>query len=54
MKIIKIPLLDLRAQYQTIRDEILSALERFLEAQCFILGPEVTGFEKRLAQNKNR
>jgi dTDP-4-amino-4,6-dideoxygalactose transaminase len=54
MKIIKVPLLDLRAQYRSIRDKISSALERFLEAQYFILGPEVTGFEKRLAQNKNR
>jgi len=50
----KMPLLSLRSRYRSIRDEISSALERFLEAQYFILGPEVTGFEKRLTQNKNR
>jgi len=49
----KVSLLDLRAQYQAIRDEISSALERVLEAHYFILGPEVTRLGKRVAQNKN-
>jgi hypothetical protein len=45
----KVPLLDLRAQYHAIRDELSSALERVLEAQYFILGPEVTRLAKMVA-----
>ena len=37
----KVPLLDLRAQYQTIRDEIREAMEEVLDSQYFILGPKV-------------
>ena len=36
-----VPLLDLKAQYATIRDEIQDALDQVLESQRFILGPEV-------------
>jgi dTDP-4-amino-4,6-dideoxygalactose transaminase len=46
---VKVPLLDLKAQYETIREEILSALEEVLGSQHFILGPEVAGLEKRVA-----
>ena len=49
MKIIKVLLLGLRAQYRSIRDEISSALERVLEARYFILGTEVTRLAKRVA-----
>ena len=45
----KVKLLDLIAQYQAIRDEISSALERILEAQYFILEPEVTRLTERVA-----
>ena len=41
--------LDLRAQFLTIRSEILSAVERVLEAQRFILGQEVQRFEQEVA-----
>jgi len=44
-----VPLVDLRAQYVSIRDEIRSALDRVLELQHFILGPEVDAFEKEIA-----
>jgi dTDP-4-amino-4,6-dideoxygalactose transaminase len=44
-----IPLLDLTAQYATIRDEIRSAVDRVLESQRFILGPEVEAFEREIA-----
>src|SRR5216117_481312 len=44
-----IPLLDLKAQYATIRDEIRSALDRVLESQRFILGPEVEALESEVA-----
>jgi dTDP-4-amino-4,6-dideoxygalactose transaminase len=42
-------LLDLRAQYRTIRDEIRAAVERVLESQIFILGPEVDSLEREIA-----
>jgi len=44
-----VPLLDLKAQYNTIRDEILAALEEVLEDQYFILGPRVAGLEEEVA-----
>ena len=45
----KVPLLDLKAQYSVIRPEIGDALERVLESQHFILGPEVEALEKEIA-----
>ena len=44
-----VPLLDLKAQYATIKDEIRVALDRVLESQQFILGPEVEAFEREIA-----
>ena len=44
-----IPLLDLKAQYVTIREEIRAAIERVLESQQFILGPEVEALEDEIA-----
>lgn len=48
-----ISMLDLNAQYDTIRDEINEAIQRVLESQYFILGPEVTAFEKAVASYSN-
>ena len=45
----KVPLLDLKAQYATIRDEMREAIDRVLEAQQFIMGPEVAALEKAVA-----
>jgi dTDP-4-amino-4,6-dideoxygalactose transaminase len=45
----KVPLLDLKAQYSTIRSEVREAIERVLESQHFILGPEVDGLEREIA-----
>ncbi len=45
-----VPLLDLKAQYATMRDEIRSAMDRVCDSQYFILGPTVEAFEKRIAQ----
>ena len=45
----KVPLLDLKAQYETIREEILPVLQAVLESQYFILGPEVAGLEEEVA-----
>ena len=45
----KVPLLDLQAQYSTIRPEIREAIERVVESQHFILGPEVEALEQEIA-----
>ena len=44
-----IPLLDLKAQYRTIRDEIQAAVAEVFEAQSFILGPHVERCEREVA-----
>jgi dTDP-4-amino-4,6-dideoxygalactose transaminase len=44
-----IPLLDLRAQYASIREEVRTALDRVIDAQQFILGPEVEALEREIA-----
>ena len=41
--------LDLRAQFASIRDEVMSAVTRVMESQYFILGPEVEHFEQEIA-----
>jgi len=46
----KIPLVDLKAQYEVIREEIQEALNRVLVSTQFILGEEVTKFEEEFAQ----
>jgi dTDP-4-amino-4,6-dideoxygalactose transaminase len=43
------PFLDLKAQYRTIKAEIDAAIQRVMESQHFILGPEVEGLEKEIA-----
>jgi dTDP-4-amino-4,6-dideoxygalactose transaminase len=45
-----IPLVDLKAQYQTIKTEIDAAISRVIESTSFILGPEVEGFEQAFAE----
>ena len=44
-----VPLLDLRAQFEPIEQEIREAIDRVLESQRFILGPEVEGLESEVA-----
>lgn len=45
----KIPLLDLKAQYNEIKDEVKAAVDEVLEAQNFILGPKVSELEAKIA-----
>ena len=45
----KIPFLDLKAQYESIRDEIASALQQVLDNTAFAGGPYVEKFEKEFA-----
>jgi dTDP-4-amino-4,6-dideoxygalactose transaminase len=44
------PFLDLNAQYRTIKQEIKAAIERVMDSQHFILGPEVDSLEKEVAE----
>jgi dTDP-4-amino-4,6-dideoxygalactose transaminase len=46
----RVPLLDLEAQYRPLRDELLAAVTRVCDSQRFIMGPEVEGLEKELAE----
>ena len=49
-KIVPVPLLDLKAQYASIRDEVREAIDRVADSQHFILGPEVEALEKEVAE----
>lgn len=44
-----VPFLDLRAQYATIKPEIDAAIACVVEAQHFIMGPEVEALEQEVA-----
>jgi dTDP-4-amino-4,6-dideoxygalactose transaminase len=44
-----VPLLDLKAQYRTIREEIRTVIDEVCDAQYFIMGPKVEAFEKSVA-----
>jgi dTDP-4-amino-4,6-dideoxygalactose transaminase len=44
----KVPLLDLKAQYKSIKSELDESLIRTAESQYFILGPEVEKLEKNI------
>ncbi len=46
----KVPLLDLKAQYNPLKNELDEALIRVAESQYFILGPEVTKLEKSMSE----
>jgi dTDP-4-amino-4,6-dideoxygalactose transaminase len=48
-----VPLLDLRAQFGTIRDDVLPALMRVVEDQTFILGEPVKRLEQAVAELSN-
>jgi dTDP-4-amino-4,6-dideoxygalactose transaminase len=45
-----IPMLDLRAQYESITPEIRAAMDEVLAAQLFILGPQCEAFEREVSQ----
>jgi dTDP-4-amino-4,6-dideoxygalactose transaminase len=44
-----VPLLDLKVQYASMKDEVASAVDRVLSSQYFILGPEVEALEHEIA-----
>ena len=45
-----VPLLDLVAQYQSIKDDVLAAMAAVIERQGFIMGPEVSRLEAEIAR----
>lgn len=46
--------IDLKAQYSSIKDDVLKRIEAVLEHGHYILGPEVNELEQRLASYVNR
>jgi dTDP-4-amino-4,6-dideoxygalactose transaminase len=46
----QVPLLDLKAQYATIKKEVLAAVSEVLESQVCIGGPKVAELEKKIAE----
>jgi len=46
----KVPLLDLKAQYATIKEELRAAVDEVMENCSFILGPYVQKFEEAMAE----
>src|SRR6476619_4513917 len=45
-----VPLLDLKAQHATIRDEVVAAMMKVVDAQVFILGDAVAELERQVAE----
>ncbi|OPY67921.1 MAG: dTDP-3-amino-3,6-dideoxy-alpha-D-galactopyranose transaminase [Syntrophorhabdaceae bacterium PtaU1.Bin034] len=46
----KVPFVDLKSQYETIRFEVAAAIQKVLEDTAFSAGPYVARFEKEFAQ----
>ena len=46
----KVPLLDLKCQYQLIKQDILRVTEEIYDSQYFILGPHVEALEQQMAR----
>lgn len=49
----KIQMVDLKGQYQEIKDEVNSSFEEILDSTAFINGPQVHGFQKELEEYLN-
>jgi len=45
----KVPLLDLKAQFRTIKREVMQEIEAVTESQYFIMGPKVNQLEREIA-----
>ena len=46
----KVPFLDLKGQYERIKDEITPAAEEVFDSQQFIFGPKLKEFEQKMAE----
>jgi dTDP-4-amino-4,6-dideoxygalactose transaminase len=47
---VKVPFLDLKAQYRSIKPEIDAAIQKVLDSTQFVLGDEVAAFEREFAE----
>ncbi len=45
----QVPILDLKAQYAAIKDEVMPAISKVCESQALALGPAVADFEEKIA-----
>jgi len=45
-----VPLLDLKKQYEPLREQVRAKLDEIASSQHFILGPEVEGFEREICE----
>jgi dTDP-4-amino-4,6-dideoxygalactose transaminase len=45
----KVPLIDLQAQYVSIREKVRPAIDRVFDSQLFVMGPEVAALEEEVA-----
>lgn len=50
VKKVNVPLLDLKAQWASIKEEVMTAVEAVFESQQFVLGPAVQDCEKKIAE----
>ena len=46
----KVPLIDLKAQYVSVREKLRPAIDRVFETQQFVMGPEVAALEAEVAE----
>ena len=46
---LRVPIVDLKAQYDTIKEEVAVAIQRVFQQGQFILSPEVKAFEEEIA-----
>jgi dTDP-4-amino-4,6-dideoxygalactose transaminase len=46
----KVPLLDLQGQHKALRPELLAAIERVMDSQQFVMGPELEALESEIAR----
>ena len=46
----KVPMLDLKPQLETLREDIINAVTRVVDSTCYILGPEIEALEKEIAE----
>jgi len=49
----KVPLLDLKAQYAPLREEIEAAIREVCDSQYFVMGPKVVELETKIAEYSN-
>jgi dTDP-4-amino-4,6-dideoxygalactose transaminase len=49
----RVPLLDLKPQYQSLKKELDAEMLRVAESQYFILGPDVEKMEKEFCEYLN-